>query len=75
MVTLNRVGIKNCRTGNGLSMTEVANVLKITKEQYSKKEKGVAPFKDRELCELANFYNEPIVIFFNDDVRNKETCS
>ena len=65
--------IRSLRRDNEITIDAAANRLKISDVQFSKKERGIAPFKGDELCELAEMYDVIPGIFFTDSVRNLET--
>lgn len=49
--------LKELREDNDLKQETVANILKITKQQYSLYETGKREFKVRHIIELCKFYN------------------
>jgi transcriptional regulator with XRE-family HTH domain len=65
--------ISRLRNDNHLSKEKLAMVLKICREQYSKKESGIAPFKGDEIGLLAGFYNVDPGFFYTPSVRNLQT--
>lgn len=71
--TIDYEKIRAVRRNNGITIDSAAEKLRISDVQYSKKERGIAPFKGNELCELAEMYDVTPDIFFAESVRKLET--
>lgn len=62
--------VRSLRRENGVTIKQAAGKLDISDVQYSKKERGIAPFKGNELCVLSEMYGVTPGIFFTNSVRN-----
>lgn len=51
------VHIKKLREDKKLRQQDIANILNITQQQYSKIEKGISDIKTDQLIKLSLFYN------------------
>ena len=51
------IRIKEIREDKDLTQKDIAKILNITQQQYSKYELGIRLFPIDKLCKLADFYN------------------
>ncbi|MGN1123622.1 MAG: helix-turn-helix domain-containing protein [Eubacterium sp.] len=55
MIVINR-RIKDLRTDNDLTQSEIARAIGITQRKYSYIETGIQPLTDEIICKLAKYY-------------------
>lgn len=64
---------KGLRVSNDLTQDEVAEKLGISLTQYRRKENGKVRFYADEIYRLAQLYDVPVNIFFNNEVSLQDT--
>lgn len=65
--------ISHLRIDNHLSKEKVANVLGISRAQYTHKESGKAPFKGNEIGLLADLFKQEPGFFYTQNVHGLRT--
>ena len=67
--------VKKFRESLGLKQEDFAEIIHVSKVNYSKKENGKVKFSLNEAFLISNHFNKPIeVIFGNDEISKSESC-
>lgn len=69
----NRRKLVELQVANNLTQSDLAKVIKIGVTQCNKKLRGIADFKESEICKLSDFFKVSPSIFFTQSVDDINT--